>query len=79
MRRCFPTRDHALSLRFQKIDVVEPTVTQEFMPGYKLHERVIRTAKVKVTMPAPENAAAPSGTPKGEASADEDGEPQQQG
>jgi len=33
-------------------DVPEPTVTQEFMPGYKLHGRVVRTAKVKVTMPA---------------------------
>jgi len=33
-------------------DVAEPTVTQEFMPGYKLHDRVIRAAKVKVTMPA---------------------------
>ena len=33
-------------------DVTEPTVTQEFMPGYKLHDRVIRAAKVKVTVPA---------------------------
>ncbi len=41
-------------------DVAEPTVTQEFMPGYKLHERIIRTAKVKVTMPAPESAPADS-------------------
>ncbi|MCX8013168.1 MAG: nucleotide exchange factor GrpE [Rectinema sp.] len=33
-------------------EVAEPTVTQEFMPGYMLHDRVIRSAKVKVTMPA---------------------------
>lgn len=33
-------------------EVEEPTVTQEFMPGYILHDRVIRSAKVKVTMPA---------------------------
>lgn len=37
-------------------DVAEPTVTQEFMPGYKLHDRVIRTAKVKVTVPANKKA-----------------------
>jgi len=32
-------------------DVPESMVTQEFMPGYKLHDRVIRTAKVKVMLP----------------------------
>ncbi len=41
-------------------NVAMPTVTQEFMPGYKLHERIIRTAKVKVTMPSSGNASAPS-------------------
>lgn len=44
-------------------DVAEPTVTQEFMPGYKLHERIIRTAKVKVTMPVPESAPGASAAP----------------
>lgn len=43
-------------------DVPEPMVTQEFMPGYKLHERIIRTAKVKVTMPANPTASAPQQT-----------------
>ncbi|MEN6492461.1 MAG: nucleotide exchange factor GrpE [Rectinema sp.] len=43
-------------------DVPEPTVTQEFMPGYKLHDRVVRTAKVKVTMPANQNGAASQST-----------------
>jgi len=43
----------------EKGDVHEPRVTQEFMPGYKLHDRVIRTAKVKVMMPA-NPAEAPS-------------------
>lgn len=41
-------------------DVPEPTVTQEFLPGYKLHDRVIRTAKVKVTMPANAGGAEPT-------------------
>ncbi len=41
-------------------DVPEPTVTQEFMPGYKLHDRIIRTAKVKVTMPANPGSPAPT-------------------
>jgi len=59
-------------------DVAEPTVTQEFMPGYKLHERIIRTAKVKVTMPTPGNASAPAAqdAPGSEPS---NGEPPQQG
>jgi molecular chaperone GrpE len=32
-------------------DVAEAMVSQEFLPGYRLHERVIRSAKVKVTLP----------------------------
>ncbi len=35
-------------------DVSEPLVSQEFLPGYKLNDRVIRSAKVKVQMPSPE-------------------------
>jgi molecular chaperone GrpE len=34
-------------------DVDEPIISQEFLPGYKLHDRVIRSAKVKVQMPLP--------------------------
>jgi len=33
--------------------LTEPVVAEEFLPGYGLQERVIRTAKVKVRMPAP--------------------------
>lgn len=33
-------------------DVKEPTVSQEFTKGYKLKDRVIRVAKVMVSMPA---------------------------
>ena len=38
-------------------DVVEPLVSMEFLPGYKLHDRVIRSAKVKVQMPLPKTEA----------------------
>jgi len=31
----------------------EAMVDEEFLPGYGLHERILRTAKVKVRMPAP--------------------------
>jgi molecular chaperone GrpE len=34
-------------------DVEEPVVSQEFLPGYRLHDRVVRSAKVKVQMPSP--------------------------
>jgi len=31
----------------------EAVVAEEFLPGYGLHDRIIRTAKVRVRMPAP--------------------------
>jgi molecular chaperone GrpE len=31
----------------------EAVVAEEFLPGYALHDRVLRTAKVRVRMPAP--------------------------
>jgi len=36
-------------------DVSEPTVTEDFVRGYMLKDRVIRAAKVKVVMPEGEN------------------------
>lgn len=36
----------------------EAVVAEEFLPGYGLHERVLRTAKVRVRMPAPRGATA---------------------
>jgi len=33
----------------------EAVVAEEFLPGYGLHDRIIRTAKVRVRMPAPKN------------------------
>ena len=41
----------------EESDSGEAMVCQEFLPGYRLHERVIRSAKVKVAMP--KAAAAP--------------------
>ncbi len=43
-------------------EVEEPEVSMEFLPGYRLHDRVVRSAKVRVRMPAPKAAetAAPS-------------------
>ncbi|MCX7023209.1 MAG: nucleotide exchange factor GrpE [Spirochaetes bacterium] len=42
-----------------------PVVVEEFMKGYRLHDRILRTAKVKVRLPKP--AAAGSGTAGAEA------------
>lgn len=39
----------------------EAIVEEEFLPGYGLHDRILRTAKVRVRMPAP--AAASEATP----------------
>jgi molecular chaperone GrpE len=36
----------------------EAVVAEEYLPAYGLHERVIRTAKVRVRMPAPKGAGA---------------------
>jgi len=33
--------------------VEEATVAEEYLPGYALHDRVLRTAKVRVKIPAP--------------------------
>jgi molecular chaperone GrpE len=38
-------------------DGAEAVVAEEFLPGYGLHDRIIRTAKVKVRMPHPGNTA----------------------
>ena len=43
-------------------NVAEAMVSQEFLPGYRLHERVIRSAKVKVTLP--KAGAADQGAPQ---------------
>lgn len=40
-------------------EITEPVVSEEFVKGYKLKDRVIRLAKVMVTMPAGEGAEQP--------------------
>jgi len=47
----------------------EPTVAEEFLAGYRLHDRVVRCAKVKVAMPGA--AQAPAGAPEAGAQAGE--------
>jgi molecular chaperone GrpE len=39
-------------------DCAQPIIVEEFVRGYKLRDRVLRSAKVKVRMPAPEAEAA---------------------
>lgn len=53
-----PNRHEALFAEPAEID--EPEVAEEFLPGYTLHDRVLRTAKVKVRIPAPRKEEAPS-------------------
>jgi molecular chaperone GrpE len=40
----------------------EAVVAEEFLPGYGLHDRILRTAKVRVRMPAPQAESASAGT-----------------
>jgi len=42
----------------------DAVVAEEFLPGYGLHDRILRTAKVRVRMPAPK--AGPSGGDAGQ-------------
>jgi len=37
-------------------DVEEPLVSEEYLSGYSLHDRVLRAAKVRVRIPAPKKA-----------------------
>lgn len=46
--------------------LTEPTVTEELLPGYRLHARLLRPASVRVAMPAPDATAA-GGRPEEEA------------
>ncbi len=80
-----PNHHEAVSVELVD-EVTEPTVAEEFLPGYGLHDRVIRTAKVKVRMPgqakrpdeaaqgAGEDASRPGKDPGQAASAAADGE-----
>lgn len=52
-------------------DGEDAVVAEEFLPGYGLHDRVLRTAKVRVRMPAPRGPAADPAA-GGDASGDKD-------
>jgi len=52
-----PNRHEAVAMELAG-EIGEPMVAEEFLPGYGLHERVIRTAKVKVKMPGHDQGAA---------------------
>jgi molecular chaperone GrpE len=54
---------HEAIAREDREDIAEPTVVDEFLAGYRLHGRVIRTAKVKVGMPKPVAAATGTSEP----------------
>ena len=47
-----PNRHEALFA--EPADVEEPVVAEEYLPGYALHDRILRTAKVKVKIPGPQ-------------------------
>jgi len=56
-----PNRHEAVAVE-QGGDSEEPVVAEEFLPGYALHERMLRTAKVRVRMPAAQGG---TGAPDG--------------
>jgi molecular chaperone GrpE len=56
---------HDAVAREESADVKTPTVTAELRKGYKMHDRLLRPAMVKVAVPA-ETAAAPAGGGKSE-------------
>ncbi len=51
-----PNRHEAIMME-KSADAVEPTVSEEFIRGYSLKDRIVRSAKVKVVMPADDNSA----------------------
>ena len=50
-----PNRHEALFA--EPADVEEPMVSEVYLPGYALHDRVLRTAKVRVRIPGAKKAA----------------------
>ena len=54
----FDPNRHEAVMMDKSADVAEPVVAEDFLRGYLLKERVIRSAKVKVIMPADETTGA---------------------
>lgn len=57
-----PNRHEAIMVE-KMGDVTEPTVGEDFLRGYTLKDRVVRSAKVKVLMPADEASASVNAAP----------------
>ncbi|MEM9292064.1 MAG: nucleotide exchange factor GrpE [Acidobacteriota bacterium] len=49
----FDPNIHEAMMREESDEVEEPTVVEEFQRGYRLHERLVRPAMVKVALPLP--------------------------
>ena len=54
--QAFDPQVHDAILRHEDPEVSEPTVDQELQAGYEMHERLLRPARVRVAMPAEEEA-----------------------
>ncbi|MDR3138673.1 MAG: nucleotide exchange factor GrpE [Treponema sp.] len=65
-----PNRHEALMME-KSPEAAEPVVQEEFLKGYILKDRVIRSAKVKVLMPESSQGAAPSDAPQDSGAAQE--------
>ncbi|MEN6399775.1 MAG: nucleotide exchange factor GrpE [Rectinema sp.] len=65
-----PNRHEALFAEAAAVE--EPTVVEEYLPGYSLHDRVLRTAKVRVKVPGPTGSAAKDSAPKDAAASDKE-------
>lgn len=48
---CFDPNRHEAIMMEKTAQVAEPTVAEDFLKGYALKERIVRSAKVKVHMP----------------------------
>uniref|UniRef100_A0A7C3EB91 Protein GrpE n=1 Tax=Gracilinema caldarium TaxID=215591 RepID=A0A7C3EB91_9SPIR len=58
----FDPNKHEAIMMEQSETVQEPIVGEDLIKGYKLKDRIVRTAKVKVLMPAEQNVAEASQT-----------------
>lgn len=58
----FDPNAHEAVQMVEQDDIASPIVLEDFMRGYSLHERIVRTAKVKVAMPKNKNEQVPIDT-----------------
>jgi molecular chaperone GrpE len=65
-----PNRHEALMME-KSAEITEPVVKEEFLKGYTLKDRIVRSAKVKVLMP--ETGASPAAGPESGAASENNG------